>query len=136
MGLPVSASQDAVLEDLIWALWLELEAEMKERELYDPIIELLRSDEGQKLLAPVPQLSMPINAPSPSYLQADINQVNAAANVNINPVEFSYIDAMIESGKLAFHSITKGQILACRTPDLMICYNSIFTSRGWVAVTA
>lgn len=135
MGLPVSVDQDTELEDLMWALWLELEAEMKERELYDPIIELLRSSEGQKLLTPVPQLSMPINAPSPNYLQANINEVNGDVNMNINPVEFSYIDAMIESEKLAFHSVAKGKILACRTPDLMIHYNSIFTSRGWIAVT-
>jgi hypothetical protein len=52
----------------------------------------------------------------------------------INPVEFEYTNALVESSRLAHSNVTKGKILACRTPDLMIKYNRFITSLEWGAV--
>lgn len=134
MDLPVNKERDLLLEDMMWALWLDLEADLKEREPFSPIIELLNSTQATKLLLAIPQLTLPINAPSPTYSQTDLQTVQTAANVGVDPVAFEHVDAMIESGRLAYRGVTKGKILACRTPDLNIQYNSIIYFRGWEIV--
>jgi len=128
--LPVNKERDLQLEGMMWALWLDLEAELQERQPFSPIIELLRSAQATFLLAPVPQLSLPINAAGPTYFQATIENVQAA-KVNIDPVDFQHVDAMIESSRLAHRGVTRGKILACRTPDLNIQYNCVVSFRGW-----
>jgi hypothetical protein len=74
--LPVNRERDPALEALMWELWLDLEDELQERRPFSPIIELLNSPEAAKLLAPVPQLVLPANAPA-NYVQADIDKVKA-----------------------------------------------------------
>ena len=94
-------------------------------------MELLNSPEGVKLLAPVPQLDLPCNAPGPNNVQADLPTVLVTVTTRVEPVAYEYIDAVLESRRLANWGITKGKILASRLPNLEIKYNMVATFRGW-----
>src|SRR5205814_5566666 len=56
IGLPINKKRDKHLETLMWNLWLNIEEELKENIPFDPILELLQSQEAAKLLAPVPHV--------------------------------------------------------------------------------
>lgn len=131
MGLEVNKERDEVLESLMWSLWLDLEQELKEREPFSPIIELMKSTSANELLAAPLQWNLPMNASSPSYFQAGVSEINAEAKP-IPPIDFEQITALIESDRLAHSCLTKGKILATRMPDLNIQYNLLTSFRGWV----
>jgi hypothetical protein len=130
VDLPVVKDRDTVLEELMWKLWLDLEEELQERVPFHPILELLNSPEAATLLSPIPQLNLPPNAAQPSNFQADVQTVIDKSKF-VNPVEFSTIEAIMESSRLANWSVAKGKILASMQPDLTLQYNRLFTFRGW-----
>jgi hypothetical protein len=133
LGLPI-AEADPKLEELLWRVWMDLEQELKEREPTSIITELLNSSEGAKLLAPVPMMPLPCNAPMPNYIQGSVQEVIQAGSVTVNPVDFEYLEAVLESPRLAFRRVKRGKILSFRLPDLTIQYNALNTFRGWERV--
>lgn len=130
MGLPVNKERDATLESLMWALWLDIENELEERRPFNPIAELLNSDQKDVLLADTSQLNLPENAPGTPYVTADLDGV-CKATKTVKPIDFHLIHAIIESERLAFRGVTRGKILASRQPDLNIKYNALVAFRGW-----
>ena len=130
IGLAVNKERDIKLESLMWSVWLDLEDELQERKPFSPIIELLNSTQGDRLLSPVPQLQLPCNSPSPTYVQATMDEVKKGAEM-VEPVDFEHVDAIMESPRLAYRGITRGKILASRLPDLEVQYNALVTFRGW-----
>jgi hypothetical protein len=131
IGLPVKRDRDKELEKLMWNVWLNLEQELKERAPFDFVIELLKSAEAPKLLGPVPQIDLPICAAASAHFQTSIDDVNKNSKVKINPVDFEYTDALVESSRLSHAHVTRGKILSCRNPDLMIHWNRLITSQEW-----
>jgi|SRR5580692_8902781 hypothetical protein len=131
MGLPVNKKRDQDLEKLMWSVWLSLEQDLKESTPFDPIFELLKSSEASKLLAPVPQLATPAHADATTHWNTSLADLAAAVQVTIDPVDFNYTTAMVESSRAAYSNVTRGKILSCRNPDLMIRFNRIVTSREW-----
>jgi Serine dehydrogenase proteinase len=132
IGLPVKKLRDKKLEELMWASWLEIEDEMKERTPFNPLIELLGSNQSGKLLEPTPQLLLPVNAGSPGNFSATIPDVTNASSTKIDPVDFEIKEALVESARMSHTGLTRGKILSCRTPNLVIHYNAIPTFQGWV----
>jgi hypothetical protein len=130
IGLPVS-NPDKEIEGMIWAAWLDIEEELKERTPFNPMHELMSSAEAGKLLLPVPQLELPMNAGSPGQMHATVQEVQTAAKTRINPVDFLLKTAIVESSRMAHSSTTRGKILACRNPNLVINYNVVTASSGW-----
>jgi hypothetical protein len=130
MGLPVNKDRDATLESLMWALWLDIEDELQERRPFDPVSELLNSDQKDVLLSDAPQLNLPENTQGSTHVSADLDGVSKASKT-VKPIDFCVIDAIIESGRLACRGITKGKILAARQPNLYIRYNALVTFKGW-----
>ena len=131
IGLPVKKERDAELEKLMWDVWLNIEYDLKERLPFDVVIELLNSSEANKLLAPVPQLVIPPNVTSSAHYNTSIDDVMKHAAETVNPVDFEYTNALVESSRTGSKNVTKGKILACRTPDLMIKYNRVVVSLEW-----
>jgi len=131
LGLPVNKERDKTLEKLMWSVWLSLEQDLQERTPFDYVFELLKSAEGQKLLNPVPQLDIPPCAESSQHWNNSLEDLKKAITVMVNPVDFSYTTAMVESSRIAYANTTRGKILSCRNPDLMIHYNRVVTSREW-----
>jgi hypothetical protein len=131
IGLPVNKVRDKTLEKLMWNVWLDIEQELKENDPFRPLYELLRSGEAPKLLAPVPQLDLPQHATAAAHYQTSIDDVVKAITARIDPVDFEFTTALVESGRLADAYVTKGKILSCRKPDLMINFNVVTLSRAW-----
>jgi hypothetical protein len=131
IGLPVNKERDKKLEKLMWSVWLDIEEELKENAPFHALYELLRSSEAPKLLSAVPQLDLPQHATAGAHYQTSINDVVQAVTAKIEPVDFEVITALVESSRLADAYVTKGKILACRKPDLMINFNVVTLSRAW-----
>lgn len=131
LGLPVKKERDKKLEKLMWSVWLDVERDLKEITPFDPVVELLNSAEASKLLAPVPQLDIPMSASATTSWQNTLTEVKASSQVTVNPVDFEFTAALVESSRLAHMQVARGKILSCRKPDLMIHYNMLFTSRAW-----
>jgi hypothetical protein len=128
IGLNINEERDSTLEALMWELWLDLERELKERQQFHPISELLNSPAAATLLSPVPQLDLPANALGP-HVQAELNGFTSTAAVP--PVDYETVDAIMESPRLGHRGITKGKILASRLPDLNLQFNVLVSFRGW-----
>jgi hypothetical protein len=131
LGLQVNKERDADLEKLMWEVWLSLEQDLKERTPFDFVFELLKSPEAGKLLSPVPQLEIPMCSEASAHWNTSLDDLKKASTVTINPVDFEYMTAMVESSREAYSNITRGKILSCRNPDLMIHFNRVVTSREW-----
>lgn len=131
IGLPVNKTRDTELEKLMWNVWLDIESELKERSPFDIVMELMRSVEASKLMAPVPQLDVPTAATMATHYNTTLADVMASAPNKVNPVDFEYVNGLVESRKHSFRNVTRGKILACRLPDLLIRYNRIVTSMEW-----
>lgn len=131
IGLPVVKDRDEKLERFMWKAWLDLEGSLREREPFDPIAELLNSSEAGKLLAPVPQLHIPMSASAVASFQTQFGDLTGAVTERIDPIDFEFVTAIVESSRGAHTQTVKGKILATRNPDLNIQYNVLFTSRMW-----
>ncbi|HEV7674235.1 MAG TPA: hypothetical protein VGQ12_06875 [Candidatus Angelobacter sp.] len=134
IGLPVNKERDKDLEKLMWSVWLNLAQELEEHIPFDPLMELLRSPEGVKLLAPVKQLDIPFGAVQSVHWNTNLDDVIKHATQTIDPVDFEYVNAVVESSRGAYNNVHRGKILSCRNIDLMINYNRIITSREWEPV--
>jgi len=133
LGLPVT-ERDEVLEDLMWKAWLDIADELQENTPFHPIFELMKSPEAKKLLSPVPQLDMPMAISGNLTYQTALADVVKQVKVTIDPVDFEFTNAIVESPRLAYIQRTKGKILSSRTQDLKIRYNTITTSQVWEKV--
>ena len=71
-----------------------------------------------------------------THYNSPIADIESRSSVEVNPVDFAHTNALVESKRLAYGNITKGKILSCRMPDLMIKYNRIITSYGWEQLNA
>jgi hypothetical protein len=131
IGLPVNKKPDSQLDQFMWDAWLLLEEELKEREPFDPICELLNSTEADKLMAPVPQLEVPLCATAGAHYNTTLNDIKTAVTNQVGPIDYEYTDAIVESSRIAFAHKEKGKILAHRLPDLQIAYNVLVKSRIW-----
>jgi len=133
LGLPV-ADGDEVLEGLMWKVWLDIAAELQEDEPFDPMFELMKSSEASKLLSPVPQLDIPDGFSSNLSFQTELAQILKESTIRIDPVDYEFTNAIVESSRLAHVQKTKGKILSSRTQYLVIRYHLITTSRKWERV--
>jgi hypothetical protein len=135
IGLPVKKERDEVLEKLMWDTWLLIERDLKERTPFDPLLELMKSNEASKLLAPVPLINLPMAASASAHFSTTIADVMSASTITVEPVDFELKLAIVESSRSASAHTTKGKILATRNPDLAIKYQVVTTSREWENVS-
>jgi len=130
IGLPVS-NPDEELEELIWKVWKEIETEMKCNEPFDPLEIVLSDKTSADLISPVPQVNIPSNLP-PQILQQILNEILSRINiVQIPPVDYNLILAVVESVRCRSEFLTKGKINAVRLPDMNIAVNVIKTKVKW-----
>lgn len=130
IGLKV-ADPDLDLENLMWAVWLDIEAEMKCRIPFDPLVELANSDASGALLAPAQQLNMPANLP-PLILQHLLpGLLNTLSSTEVPLTNYEIITAVMESERVCSRNVVRGKILAARLPDLQVAANLVPTHTGW-----
>ncbi len=131
IGLPINKVQDERLEKLMWDAWLSIEEDLKENSPFYAQYEVLsHKTEGPKLLKPVKQLDLPMPTGGGQF-SSTIKDINDALSEAINPVDFECKLALVESARMAHTSLVKGKILACRTPDMVVQWSVLTTSREW-----
>ena len=134
IGLPINKERDKTLEKMMWDVWLSIEKDLKERVPFDVLIEVLNSSEGSKLLSPVPQFDVTPGATMGTHYNTGLEDIEKHSKIKVEPVDFEHLNALVESSRLAHSNVTKGKILACRMPDLLIRYNRVITSLEWEKV--
>jgi|SRR6267154_1554187 len=134
IGLPVNERRDLTLERLMWRVWLDIEQDLKETVPFHPLFELLNSKEAKKLLSPVPQLLVPMPMSSGGHIQTNVDELIQKSKPSIEPVDFQYVSAIVESSRKASAHITRGKILSCRNPNLVIHYSQVAVSQAWEKV--
>lgn len=109
--LPV-ASSDPILEDRIWKIWLDIEAELELRTPFSPV-RLLSLDQtcADLFKPPVPSASAPSGATS-----------------------YRNTAGIMESSRKASRSVSEGQIFALRQADLALKVSVLPIKEGWTTV--
>lgn len=127
LGLQV-AEDTREIEEIIWKIWVNFEAELDVRTRFSPIHVLMQSLEGPKLGGTIPQVSCPPGTP-PQLVQ---EAYKAAIKTElISPVDVDLVIALVESPRMASKNVDKRKIFASRSPDLKIQWNSISVWNGW-----
>ena len=133
LGLKI-ADSDHEIEALMWKIWLDVEDDLEMRRPFNPIGIVLASPQADNLMAPIPQLNLPPNAP-PGVIQQAIQQLLQVGVAQIDPVQCEVTTSVIESPRLASRELISGRILACRMPDLNVKANLLIERAGWERVS-
>ena len=131
LGLCVNTERDEKLEKLMWKTWLKIEADLQQNSRFDPILELAMSPESAKLFSAVPQMNLPAAAALTPNYSTSLDDVQKHTAENIEPVDFEWTAAIMDSPRFGCAHTIRGKILACRLPDLVIRHNIVPTSRTW-----
>jgi len=130
LGLKL-AEADPKLEELIWKVYAEFEAEMHMNKQFDPSMEYLSDPASAPLLAAPPFVNLPSNAP-PQVIQQVWNQVMQAAASAQGPVlDFELVHAAVESPRLSTRFVTRGKIFGARQPDMNFRIAAPKLAAGW-----
>lgn len=133
IGLPVAAPVEE-LENLMWAIWKDIETDLHLREAFVPM-ELVRADPNcQQLFSPIPQMHIPPGA-NQMVLQLLAQQFFAQhGNVAVSPTPYEITIALMESPRTASRARVEGKIFAARQFDLEVKINLVPERVGWIDV--
>jgi hypothetical protein len=129
LGLQI-CDRDLRLEELIWRLFTDCEAEMRMNETYDPTAALLSSPSGAALLEPPPIVNLPASAPD-AVVQQVWGQVLQQSLRQGPSADFEHKVAIIESSRQADTYVVEGKLLGTRLPDLSVKVVPFWTAQGW-----
>jgi hypothetical protein len=129
LGLQI-CERDPELEELIWKVFIDCEAEMKMNDIYEATATLLSSPSGAALLDPPPLVNLPSSVPD-QIAQQIWGQVLQQAIRQGPSADFQHMIAIIESPREADAYIVQGKVLGTRMPDLSVKVASFWISRGW-----
>jgi hypothetical protein len=133
IGLPVAESNQ-VLEDLLWAIWKDLETDLKFRETFIPLAIMKADPACAALFAPVPQLQIPPGAPqgvTQMIVQAYLQQNGLLV---VPPTHFEYTTAVMESLRRCSRARLSGSLFGARQHDLELKVTLAPEQIGWVDV--
>lgn len=133
------ADDDKQLEKLMWEAYLGLESYMELRKPFHPIQHFLANPEAAATLQPPAPLAIPPNAPpqiveglwKATMQQALMNQVRRPVEV-----EYSIVNAVLESTRACSEFRAKGKLSAFRAPngEIQLCVTD--TEAAWKRVDA
>lgn len=122
------------LEQKMWALWSDIETDLECRCPFNPMREIEKAGKAGPLFAPIPLLQIPSNLP-PQVAQQVMNQVlQKIGIVEVEPVEYCNVAALVESTRRASAYTIKGRIFARRDFEAKIGLNTVVTSQQWEPV--
>lgn len=131
--------EDAQLEKLIWEAYLGLESYMELRTPFNPLSFCLRDPSAAAALRPPAPLVLPPNAPpqlAQQVWQAAAQQAMATlANAAVE-VEYSLVNAVLESVRVASEFRTTGTLTPCRNINGEIQLSGTDKESGWKRVAA
>ena len=121
LGLPIKSSTKEI-EDLLWDVWLDFEGEMKCRIPFDPLIELLTTDEYLEKLG----------LDTENGISKDTYEHLSTALSDVGTFNFELLHASLESTRLCCGFCSLKQLTIIKTPDLKLNYHiSIISNAYW-----
>jgi len=131
IGLNI-AEPNKEIEDIMWKIWADYEAEMKCTETFNPIKELMDDPETSKIIKTIPIVQVPANMPS-DMQQAIFTQLAQNIKTELRePLRISSLVASIESRYSASAFYNDLSILYWRGIDANLAYNITAVPSGWV----
>jgi len=130
IGLPVTAPSSE-LEQPLWNVWQDLEAEMECNRPFNPLEVVLSDKNVAKVIESVPQIQMPANMPAQIAQQAFNQILSQIPVISVPPVDYTVYQAALESARCKSAFQTKGKINAVRLPDMNIAINITRISSCW-----
>jgi len=132
------ANEDSELSKLIWNVYLGLESYMDFRRPFHPLQHYLADPKGALALQPQAPVVIPPNAP-PGVAQAVWNSVANQAVQNLAgqtavEVEYSLVNAVVESVRVASEYRTNGKLIAFRNMNGEVQISATDTQAGWQSV--
>jgi len=124
---------DPELEELLWAAYMGIEEYMQIREPYAPLQHFVANG-GAAAIQPIPPVSIPANTPPQAANQIWTNVIQHATGRLTQPaieVDYSLVNALIESPRLAAEFRTCGKMSAARQPNGEIKLLATDYESGW-----
>jgi hypothetical protein len=133
------ANDNPDLSKLMWSAYLGLESYMDLRKPFHALQHYLSDPEAEAALKPAAPVVLPSNTPQ-QVSQAVWNQianqaVQNAPGQNAKEVDFSIVNAVIESVRVASEYRTVGRLTAHRNANGNIQLTSTDTRSGWTTIT-
>ena len=131
MGLPVTLP-DEELEQLLWKVWLDYEAEMKCNDAFNVVTEILADPNASKVINSIPIINMPANLPD---AQKQIIYNNIASKINVTQqqtLSLRYMLASIESTYAAKVYYNDIKLAYWRDINLNLKFNLTSNGTGWI----
>ncbi len=135
IGLKVTDCGDGLAANM-WSVWEALETEMKMREAFNPMTELMNSATSAPLFAPLTSISMPQGLP-PAMMQMVFQQLASQLQIPMNaipPVDCTLTFAVVESTRLCSRFAVRRKIFGSRQPDANIQIVMAECQQGWEKV--
>ena len=125
------------LEDIMWSIWLDFCHEMKCKQSYDPITEIMNNSEAKQILSQIPVVVLPANTPVNigENIIAQIAQQSAQI-IQQAPIELILPLAAIESYQISYINNYQLNIAYWRNANMALSYNWTAYSKGWEIVPA
>ncbi|MFH0967434.1 MAG: hypothetical protein V1862_07105 [Methanobacteriota archaeon] len=131
IGLPVILDNNKKLMDLIWAVWRDFEKEMECSKPFNPLDILLQQPDWSNYLNTIPIIQIPTNLPI--EIKNEIyNQIKSSIQIKLmKPVNYSPLQAVIESRWVRSEFRSTFQISASKQNDININMDVTQVSSGW-----
>jgi hypothetical protein len=131
IGLPVKVAPTG-LEEILWAVWQDIEKEMECEKPFNPIELVLSNPKIAELLEPVQQIQMPANLPPQLAQQAYTGILQQIKVVEVPPIDYNIFQATLECCWCKSEYYTKGKINAVRLPNMNWSVNVLPITSKWV----
>lgn len=133
IGLKI-AKPNVDLENAIWSVWVDIEADLQMREPFSPAARVAAHPDASGIFQPPPTINIPSNIP-PQVAGQIAQGVLTQVQIHQPPaVDFKIVNVIMESRRHASRHETEGKILAFRSPDGQVKINVIPTRFGWQKV--
>lgn len=116
------------LEKLMWAVWEDIETEMKCKEPFNPFEIVMEDENLSNALSQIRQLDIPANTP-PQVLNQIFQQ--GMQQTILPSIKYEVFNACVESPRLRSEFRSINMINAIRMPDLNININVTQIKQGW-----
>lgn len=131
IGLPVTNGSKEI-EAVMWDIWQDFETEMQCNKPFIPL-EVFLSDpaRAQIIGGPIPQVALPANLPPPIMQQAYQQILQQVGVQMVEPLEYSLLQAALESNRCRSVFTNCLKISAVRQPDLKVAVSIVPVRQGW-----
>ncbi len=121
------------LEDLMWKVHEDFEAELKNRIPLDPLAEFCSDPLAASFIKSPPPLHLPPQIANNQQLALQILQgyINQQVGVQLPEIDIELKHAMMESSRLASEAYSKKRILIQRMPNMQFQVNLVPLANDW-----